>query len=77
VARHPLLRRRVLHALAASVLVELLVDVGAVALAEILAPTVGEWVFAAAAVIVIGTAPVLVLNLARIIRRLPETPGDA
>lgn len=74
-ARHPLLHRRVLHTLAASVILELLVDAGAVALAEILAPTLGDWVFAAAAVIVVGTAPVLVLNLARIIRRLPEEPG--
>jgi hypothetical protein len=53
----------------ASVVVELALDFGAGALAVILAPSVGDWVYAAAGVIVVGSLPVLGLNIARVARR--------
>jgi hypothetical protein len=53
----------------ASVLLELALDFGAGVLAVILAPFVGNWVYAAAGAIVIGSLPVLGLNIARVARR--------
>ena len=47
----------------------LALDFGAGALAVILAPYLGDWVYAVAGVIVIGSLPVLVLNIARVARR--------
>lgn len=61
--------RRTAHVVIASVLVELALDFGAGAAAVILAPHIGGWVYAAAAVIVIGSLPVLGLNIARVARR--------
>jgi hypothetical protein len=61
--------RRTAHVVAASIAVELALDFGAGAVAVILAPYLGEWVFAAAGVIVIGSLPVLGLNIARVGRR--------
>jgi hypothetical protein len=61
--------RRTVHVLAASIAVELALDFGAGAAAVALAPYVGEWVYAAAGVIVIGSLPVLGLNIARVVRR--------
>lgn len=54
---------------AASIAVELGLDFGAGAVAVIVAPFVGEWVYVAAGVIVIGSLPVLGLNIARVARR--------
>jgi len=61
--------RRTAHVVVASVLVELALDFGAGALAVILAPFVGNWVYVAAGVIVVGSLPVLGLNIARVVRR--------
>jgi len=61
--------RRTAHVVVASFLVELALDLGAGALAVILAPSVGNWVYAAAGVIVVGSLPVLGLNIARVARR--------
>jgi hypothetical protein len=61
--------RRTAHIVVASVVVELALDFGAGALAVILAPYVGEWVYVVAGVIVIGSLPVLGLNIARVARR--------
>jgi hypothetical protein len=61
--------RRTAHVVVASVVVELALDLGAGALAVILAPSVGDWVYAAAGVIVVGSLPVLGLNIARVARR--------
>ena len=61
--------RRTTHIVVASIAVELALDFGAGALAVILAPFVGEWVYMAAGVIVIGSLPVLGLNIARVARR--------
>jgi hypothetical protein len=61
--------RRTAHVVVASVAVELALDFGAGALAVILAPFLGEWVYVAAGVIVIGSLPVLGLNIAHIARR--------
>jgi hypothetical protein len=44
-------------------------DFGAGAAAVVLAPHIGEWVYAAAGVIVIGSLPILSLNIARVARR--------
>ena len=60
---------RTAHIVVASVAVELALDFGAGALAVILAPYVGEWVYLAAGVIVIGSLPVLTLNIIRVARR--------
>jgi hypothetical protein len=51
------------------VLVELALDFGAGAVAVVVAPYVGRWVYALAAVIVFGSLPVLSLNIARVARR--------
>jgi hypothetical protein len=61
--------RRTANVVVASVVVELALDFGAGALAVILAPSVGDWVYAAAGVIVVGSLPVLGLNIARVARR--------
>jgi hypothetical protein len=44
-------------------------DFGAGALAVVIAPYVGDWVYAVAGVIVVGSLPVLGLNIARVARR--------
>jgi len=61
--------RRTAHIVVASIAVELALDFGAGAVAVILAPYVGEWVYVAAGVIVFGSLPVLGLNIARVARR--------
>ena len=61
--------RRTAHVVAASVVVELVLDFGAGALAILLAPLVGDWVYAVAGVVVVGSLPVLGLNIARVGRR--------
>ena len=61
--------RRTAHVVAASIAVELALDFGAGAVAVIVAPFVGDWVYAVAGVIVIGSLPILGLNIARIARR--------
>jgi hypothetical protein len=61
--------RRTVRVVVASAAVELALDLGAGALAAILAPFVGTWVYVAAAVIVIGSLPLLGLNIARVARR--------
>jgi hypothetical protein len=61
--------RHTAHIVAASIAVELALDFGAGALAVILAPFLGNWVYVAASVIVIGSLPVLGLNIARVARR--------
>jgi hypothetical protein len=61
--------RRTAHVVAASIAVELALDFGAGALAVVLAPHVGEWVYVVAGVIVVGSLPVLGLNIARVARR--------
>ncbi len=62
-----------LHTVAVSVLAELLVDAGALATAELAAPYTGEWVFIPAGVVVVATLPLLVLNLARVLRAETRT----
>jgi hypothetical protein len=61
--------RRTAHVVAASIAVELALDFGAGAVAVVVAPYVGNWVYVAASVIVIGSLPVLALNIARVARR--------
>jgi hypothetical protein len=61
--------RRTAHVVVASVAVELALDFGAGALAVLLAPYIGEWVYAAAGVVVIGSLPLLTLNIFRVARR--------
>ena len=61
--------RRTAHVVAASVAIELALDFGAGALAVVLAPLVGTWVYAVAGVIVVGSLPVLGLNILRVARR--------
>jgi hypothetical protein len=61
--------RSTAHVVVASVLLELVLDFGAGAAAVLLAPYVGQWVYAAAGVVVVGSLPVLSLNIARIARR--------
>lgn len=61
--------RSTAHVVVASVVVELALDFGAGALAVVLAPYVGSWVYAVAGVIVVGSLPVLSLNIARVARR--------
>ena len=61
--------RRTAHVVVASIAVELALDFGAGALAVFLAPSLGEWVYLAAGVIVLGSLPVLGLNVARVARR--------
>ena len=61
--------RRTAHVVVASVLVELALDFGAGAAAVVIAPYVGRWVYAVAGVVVVGSLPVLGLNIARVARR--------
>ncbi|HJQ49039.1 MAG TPA: hypothetical protein VJ838_00790 [Gaiellaceae bacterium] len=61
--------RSTAHVVVASVVVELALDFGAGAAAVVLAPFVGRWVYAAAGVVVVGSLPVLSLNIARVARR--------
>lgn len=61
--------RRTAHVVAASVALELALDFGAGALSVIVAPYVGSWVYVAAGVVVVGSLPVLGLNVARVARR--------
>lgn len=61
--------RRTAHVVVASVALELALDFGAGAAAVVLAPHVGQWVFAVAGVVVFGSLPVLSLNIARVARR--------
>jgi hypothetical protein len=61
--------RRTTHIVVASIAVELALDFGAGALAVVVAPHVGDWVYAVAGVIVVGSLPVLGLNIARVARR--------
>ena len=61
--------RRTAHVVVASVAIELLLDFGAGALAVILAPHVGDWIYALAGAVVIGSLPLLSLNIARVARR--------
>jgi hypothetical protein len=51
--------RRTVHVVAASIALELALDFGAGAVAVLVAPFVGEWIYVAAAVIVIGSIPYL------------------
>ena len=72
--------RCTLHVVVASIAVELALDFGAGALAVILAPYVETWVYAVAGVIVLGSLPVLGLNIARVARRESDTalcPDDS
>jgi hypothetical protein len=61
--------RHTAHVVAASIAVELALDFGAGGLAVILAPFLGNWVYVAASVVVVGSLPVLGLNIARVARR--------
>ncbi|HEX5449909.1 MAG TPA: hypothetical protein VFW85_07620 [Gaiellaceae bacterium] len=61
--------RRTAHVVVASIVLELILDFGAGALAVVLAPIVGNWVYAVAGVIVVGSLPVLGLNIARVAHR--------
>jgi hypothetical protein len=61
--------RRTAHVVVASVAVELALDFGAGALAVLLAPYLGNWVYIVASVVVIGSLPALGLNIARVARR--------
>jgi hypothetical protein len=61
--------RRTAHVVVASVMLELALDFGAGAVAVLIAPYVGRWVYAVAGVIVVGSMPVLGLNIARVARR--------
>ena len=61
--------RRTAHVVAASIAVELALDFGAGTVAVIVAPFIGTWVYAVAGVIVVGSLPVLGLNIARVARR--------
>lgn len=61
--------RRTAHVVVASIVLELILDFGAGALAVVLAPYVGNWVYAVAGVIVVGSLPVLGLNIARVAHR--------
>jgi hypothetical protein len=61
--------KRTAHVVVASVAVELALDFGAGAAAALAAPFVGKWVYAVAGAIVIGSLPLLTLNIARVARR--------
>ena len=61
--------RRTAHVVAVSAALELALDFGAGALAVILAPYLGDWVYVAAGVVVVGSLPVLSLNIVRVARR--------
>ena len=61
--------RKTAHVVVASVAVELALDLGAGAAAAVAAPYVGNWIYAVAGAIVIGSLPLLALNVARVARR--------
>jgi hypothetical protein len=61
--------RGTVHVVAASIAVELALDFGAGAVAVLIAPWVGTWVYAVAGAIVIGSLPLLSLNVARVALR--------
>ena len=61
--------RRTIRVVVASVAVELALDFGAGAAAAIAAPYVGNWAYAVAGAIMIGSLPLLSLNIARVARR--------
>ena len=61
--------RRTAHIVVAGVALEFALDFGAGAVTVILARRVGDWVYAAASVVVVGSLPVLGLNIARVARR--------
>lgn len=61
--------RRTARVVVASVAVELALDFGAGAVAVLLAPRVGGWVYVAASVVIAGSLPVLGLNIVRVGRR--------
>jgi len=61
--------RSTAHVVVASIALELALDFGAGAAAVVLAPHVGNWIYAAAGVVVVGSLPVLGLNIARVARR--------
>ena len=61
--------QRTAHIVVASIAVELALDFGAGALAIGVAPYLGNWVYAVASMVVIGSLPVLGLNIARVARR--------
>ena len=60
---------RTAHIVVASIALELTLDFGAGATAVLLARFVGNWVYVVASVIVLGSIPVLGLNIARVARR--------
>ena len=60
---------RTAHVVVASVAIELALDFGAGALAVLLAPHVGDWIYALAGALVIGSLPLLGANIARVARR--------
>ena len=61
--------RRTANIVVASIAVELALDFGAGALAVVLGPHFGDLVYAVAGVIVVGSMPLLGLNIARVARR--------
>ena len=61
--------QRTAHIVVASIALELALDFGAGALAIVVAPYLGDWVYAVVGVVVIGSLPVLGLNVARVARR--------
>jgi hypothetical protein len=61
--------RNTVHVVVASVVVELSLDFGAGAAAALAAQYVGTWVYAVAGAIVVGSLPLLALNIARVARR--------
>ena len=61
--------RSTAHVVVASIALELALDFAAGAAAVVLAPHVGNWIYAAAGVVVVGSLPVLGLNIARVARR--------
>jgi hypothetical protein len=67
--RRQLSIRRLLHVLAASLVIEVAIDAAAGAAAEVAAPRVGDWVFIPAAVIIVGTLPLLIANVVRVVRQ--------
>ena len=69
--------RRTAHVVIASVAVELALDFGAGALAVALAPYVGDWIYAVAGAVVIGSLPLLTLNIMRVARREWSRQGHA
>lgn len=61
--------RSTAHVVVGSIVLELALDFGAGAVAVVVAPYVGSWVYAVAGIVVVGSIPVLSLNIARVARR--------